>query len=88
MAAMVVLFQFRLGLDRSVSRLRLKQLWSAASNSEKVAVSRMPRAVGTGHTYSLIGPSDLPDIAAVEAKLRTLLDKHVEGAAITLMRMH
>jgi hypothetical protein len=88
MAGVVVLFQFRLSSDRSVSPLRLKQLWSAASNSTRVAVSRVPRFVGAGFTYSLSGPSDMPDIAAVEHRLRLLLDEHVEGAAITLARMH
>ena len=88
MAALVVLFQFKLGANRSVSRLRLKQIWSAASNSEKVTVNRIPRTVGLGHTYSLMGPSDLANIAVVESRLRLLLDKHIEGAAVTLMRMN
>ena len=88
MAGIVVLFQFRLANDRSVSPTRLKQIWSLASNSTRIAVSRAPRFVGSGFTYSLSGPSDMPNIAAVEHRLRTLLDKHVEGAAITLARMH
>ncbi|MDC8011041.1 hypothetical protein [Tahibacter soli] len=88
MAGKIVLFQFRLASDRSVSPRQLREIWSLASNSAKVSVSRTPRLVGAGFTYSLSGPSDMPNIAAVESRLRILLDKYVEGAAITLARMH
>lgn len=87
MAAIITLFQFRLSDNRSVSRSRLEQIWSVASNSPKAAVSRSPRPVGRGHTYSLLGPSDLYDLPSVEARLRVLLNKQVEGAGVTLLRM-
>lgn len=87
MAAVVTLFQFRLGDNRSVSKSTLEQIWSTASKSPKATVSRSPRPVGLGHTYSLLGPSDLYDLPSVEARLRVLLNKHVEGAGVTLLRM-
>ena len=85
---LVVHFQFRLSPETSIGPVLLQLLWSTAAHSRRVRVGRQPRRNAGGFIYSLYAPMDLQDIAAVEMRLRALLDRHVVGALPTLTRMH
>lgn len=87
-AQLVVHFQFRLSPETSIGPALLRLLWSTAADSRRVKVGRQARRSSSGFIYSLYAPMDLQNIAAVEIRLRALLDRHVVGALPTLTRMH
>ena len=83
----VVHFQFRLVGGASVSPALLRRIWWAAARTSEIEVSRSARHNADGFIYSLSAPSDLADIATVEARLRDLLTKNLVGAVNTLIRL-
>jgi hypothetical protein len=84
---LVVHFQFRLAPGASVGPTLLKRIWWAAARTPEIDVSRAARHNADGFIYSLSAPSDLADVAEVEARLRDLLNRHLVGAVNTLIRL-
>ncbi|HWU52649.1 MAG TPA: hypothetical protein VN153_07505 [Tahibacter sp.] len=84
---LVVHFQFRLAPGSSVGPALLKRVWWAAAQTPHIEVSRAARHQADGFIYSLSAPVNLADVASVETRLRTLLDRHVAGAVNTLIRL-
>lgn len=85
--ANVVHFQFRLAPGASVGPALLRQIWSLASASAQVEVSRAQRYNADGYIYSLSAPSNLQNIAEIETRLRGLLTRHLVGAVNSLVRL-
>lgn len=83
----VVHFQFRLAPGSSVGPALLRDIWTQASKNPHAEVSRSPRHNADGHLYSLSAPPYLKDPADVEARLRSLLLRHVVGAVNSLIRI-
>jgi hypothetical protein len=84
----VALFQFRLMDGQSIGPLALRRLWALACQSENVTVSRQAGRFGSNsHTYSLCGPTQTANLATIEVRLRSLLEKKTTGATNTLVRL-
>ncbi len=83
------LFYFRLSGGHAIGRVELLRLWTAACGSNKVAVSRVEsggRREQPAHTYSLLGPAAVPDIYAVEDRMRAALMTALPKATFVLSR--
>jgi hypothetical protein len=86
----IPLFQFRLRNGMSIGPNALKNIWSSASGSGDVTVSRELRRMGnqrSDHVYSLSGPANLLDLPSIETKLRHLLQTAMATAHIELTRL-
>jgi hypothetical protein len=90
MSTQIPLFQFRLRNGVSIGPSALRRIWSTASGSSEVTVSRELRRIGTertDHVYSLSGPANLFDLPTVETRLRHLLQDALTQAYIELRRL-
>ena len=88
MPPQIGLFQFHLTKGQSIGPQALLRLWSYASGSTEVSVSRQERDyLSGGHLYTLSGPNMLGDRVNVELRLRKLLENRVAMAAVTLRRL-
>jgi hypothetical protein len=84
----IALFSFRLTGAQSIGPAALRELWSAACESDNVRVSRVSQGNGGRmHTYSLCAPPKTANLAAIEMRLRRLLDGALPNAAITLISL-
>lgn len=88
MPTIVALFHFRLRASDGIGRVELLNLWSAACQSNEVAVTRRESGSGHGkmHTYSLLGPSKNLNIQEVENRMRDSLIKALPKASLALSK--
>ncbi|HEY0180606.1 MAG TPA: hypothetical protein VGC30_13390 [Dokdonella sp.] len=91
MSRQISIFQFRLRNGSSIGPDALKRIWAAASGSDDVTVARELRRLGAErpqhHLYSLGGPSNLPDLPAIESRLKTLLQAALAVEHVELTRL-
>jgi hypothetical protein len=86
----IPLFQFRLRNGMSIGPVALRRIWSTASQSQHVTVSRELRRLGnqqSGHVYSLNGPPNLCDLSTIEIRLRNLLNDVLPEVHVVLIRL-
>ena len=82
----IALFSFRLTSAQSIGPNSLRKLWSSACESDNVRVNRVPYGQGgLAHTYSLCASPRIANLAAIETRLRRLLEAALPSAAITLV---
>ena len=82
----IALFSFRLTGAQSIGPGSLRKMWSSACESDNVRVSRVSYGRGgTAHTYSLCASPRIANLAAIEIRLRRLLEETLPSAAITLV---
>ena len=90
MSHQLPLFQFRLRNGMSIGPRALGRIWSSASGSPDVKVSRELRRMSnqqSEYVYALSGPANLYDLPTVEIKLRQLLQESLPTAHVELMRL-
>lgn len=83
----IALFQFHLRNGQSVGPDQLRKLWASACESTDVSVTRQTRSIGdqTSDLYSLCGSPSMPDLPAVERRLRKLLDHAGLNTVVTTL---
>ena len=82
----IALFSFRLTAAQSIGPNSLRRLWSSACESDNVKVSRVSHGKGgSAHTYSLCASPRIANLAAIEMRLRRLLEETLPSAVNTLV---
>ncbi|HTL13506.1 MAG TPA: hypothetical protein VL251_00205 [Thermomonas sp.] len=81
----IAMFTFTLGKDESIGPGPLRSLWARASGTSEVGVSRRDGfdAHRDRPVYTLYAPQGLPDLAAVERRIRHLLEAAHLHASLT-----
>ncbi len=90
MSRQVPLFQLRLRDGASIGPAELKRIWSAASECDEVGVAREVRSGSDQYSsplYSLNAPRTLQDLAAVELRLRQMLQDALSADHVELRRL-
>ena len=86
----VPIFRLRLRNGASIGPTLLKRLWTLASGSEDVRVSRdggRPGQTSVHHTYVVSAAGSLADVNSVELHFRRLLQERLSAAHIELTRL-
>lgn len=83
----IALFTFTLGSKESIGPDALKALWSRASGTTNVSVSRQPpgNANRDRPTYTLYAPQTLENLREVELRLCKMLEaSHLTASVVPL----
>lgn len=86
----IPLFNLRLGDGRTIGPKALRRIWSEASGSQDVEVSRTTfHSVGRPdhRLYTLSGPRSMHGLDAIESRLRSLMRERTAGSMMTLTRL-
>lgn len=85
----IAMFTFTLGRDESIGPHALRRLWSQASGTGDIGVSRKEPAEGQRNRpiYTLYAPQQLGDLRVVEARLRHMLETAHLHASLTALHV-
>ena len=89
-STMLPIFRLRLRNGASIGPVLLKRLWSLATESEEVSVSRdagRPGHASVHQTYFVSAAGTPWDVATVETNLRRLLQERLSAAHVELTRL-
>jgi hypothetical protein len=87
MSHQIALFTFTLGTGQSIGPAALQELWRRACESPDVSVGRRePGYRDDRPVYTLFAPTHLGDLAAVELRMRELLDRRGLRASFVATR--
>lgn len=84
MKSHIALFRFTLLSGQSIGPTSLRQLWSRACGTTDVDVGRQSLPGGR-YTYSLYASQQLTNLAAVERRLRLLLENARLSASLSAL---
>jgi hypothetical protein len=89
MTAHFPIFTLRLSAGRSIGHNGLRAIWQQASRSRDVSVTRtlLPGHEAHQCVYTLSGTRGIEDLAAVESRLRALVQSEFCNTQVTLTRL-